>query len=282
MFIIDSQVHLFLPDSSERPWREQYRGLAHGVSEYRPTTLLPLMDGAGVQRAVIVPPIWAGDDNTPCLEWSAEYPDRFKIMGRFDVHDPNRERIETWLDQSGMLGIRLAGGLDQGEWLDLEQFGWFWAAAERLHIPVMLFASEQRIRLVNAIAERHPDLRLIIDHFGVTVGNLAGVEPWKYIDEVLALAAYPNVWAKLSALPLNTLEPYPFASQTPYIKRAYDTFGPRRLAWGTDGSRFQRFTYKEAVDHMLFTIDFLSDEDKKWIMGWSIAAAINWPVPEST
>jgi len=238
MFIIDSQVHLFLPDSPERPWREQYRERAHGVSEYQPTTLLPLMDGAGVQRAVIIPPIWAGDDNTPCLEWSAEYPDRFKIMGRFDVHDPNRERIETWLDQSGMLGIRLAGDLDQGEWFDLEQFGWFWAAAERLHIPVMLLASEQRIRLVNAIAERHPDLRLIIDHFGVTVGNLAEVEPWKHIDDVLALAAYPNVWAKLSALPLNTLEPYPFASQTPYIKRAYDTFGPRRLAWGTDDDRF--------------------------------------------
>jgi len=173
--------------------------------------------------------------------------------------------------------VRFAGALDKGEWLDLDQFGWFWAAVERLHIPVMLLAAQQRIELVHKVLETHPDAIIIMDHFGTTIGDLDKIDPWEFQDRVLALAKYPNVYAKLSALPLNTKEAYPFPSQTPYIRKAYDVFGPKRLAWGTDASRFRRATYKEAVDHMLHAIDFLTDEDKEWIMGRTIETALNWP-----
>lgn len=279
MFITDSQVHLYLPDTPERPWPERYHGTQLDQPEFLPETLLALMDEAGVERAAIVPPIWAGLDNTTCLQWAHQYPDKFGIMGRFDLADPNRDRIETWLDTPGMIGIRMSGPTTEGEWLDDDLFGWFWSANERLGIPVMVLASRERIRLIGVLAERHPELRLIVDHFGVSIGDVTKIDPWEYIDDVLALAKYPNIVAKLSALPLNTLEPYPFPSQTPYIKRAYDVFGPQRLAWGTDGSRFQRCTYKECVDHMLYTVDFLSEDDKEWIMGKTIAAALDWPEP---
>lgn len=277
MVITDSQIHLYLPDSPEHPWPQQFRGRPRDQYKFFPEDILPQMDAAGVKRAVLVPPSWAGDDNGPCLAWAAENPDRFHVMGRFDVLDPDRGRLETWLDQPNMLGVRMAGALDRAEWLDLEQFGWFWDSLERLQIPVMLLAAEHRIQLVRRLAETHPDLTVIMDHFGTTIGDLTKVDPWSYQDEVLALARFPRVFAKLSALPLNTLEPYPFPSQTPYIRRAYDVFGPQRLAWGTDASRFRRSTYKEAVDHLMTTIDFLTDGDKEWIMGRTISTALGWP-----
>lgn len=277
MQIVDSQIHFYLPDSEEHPWPELFRGKERDQYHFYPEEIVPQMDAAGVHRAIVVPPSWAGDDNRPCLSWAAADPERFAVMGRFDVTDPDRGRIETWLDQPHMIGIRMTGRLELGEWLDLERFDWFWAAAERLRIPVMMLVQEQRIRLVRALAEHHPDLTIIMDHFGTTIGDLTKIDPWAYQDEVLALAHYPKVYAKLSALPLNTLEPFPFKSQTPYIRKAYDVFGPERLAWGTDASRFRRSTYREAVDHMMQTIDFLSDEDKKWIMGKTIATAVRWP-----
>jgi predicted TIM-barrel fold metal-dependent hydrolase len=278
MFITDSQIHLYLPDTPEHPWPAQTRARPRDQFQYFPEDILPQMDGAGVRRAVLVPPSWSGDDNRPCLAWAAQYPDRFAVMGRFDLLDPDRNRLETWLKQPHMLGIRFAGALDRGEWLDLGTFGWFWAAVERLGIPVMLLAAEQRISLVRRVAEKHPDLVIIMDHFGTTIGDLTKIDPWAYQKDVLDLARYPNVYGKLSALPLNTLEPYPFPSQTPFIRRAYDVFGPKRLAWGTDASRFRRSTYKEAVDHMLYTIDFLTTEDKEWIMGRTISTVLKWPV----
>ncbi len=281
MIITDSQIHLYLPDSDEHPWPPQFRGQPRDQLQHFPEDILPHMDGAGVQRAVLVPPSWSGDDNAPCLAWAAQYPDRFAVMGRFDMLDPDQGRLETWMQQPHMLGVRFAGALDRGEWLDLERFGWFWTAVERLQIPVMLLAAEKRISLVKRIAERHPDLVIIMDHFGTTIGDLNTIDPWAYQNEVLELAKFPNVYGKLSALPLNTLEPYPFPSQTPFIRKAYDVFGPKRLAWGTDASRFRRSTYQEAVDHMLHTIDFLTDEDKEWIMGRTISTVLNWPPTEN-
>src|SRR5690606_27868986 len=139
----------YLPDSPEHPWPDQFRGQPRDQLQYFPEDILPHMDEAGVQRAVVVPPSWSGDDNGPCLAWAAQYPDRFKVLGRINLRDPDRGRLETWLDQPHMLGVRFAGRLDLGEWLDLEEFGWFWAAVERLQIPVMLLAAEGRIKLVH-------------------------------------------------------------------------------------------------------------------------------------
>lgn len=185
-----------------------------------------------------------------------------------------------------MIGLRFSGryigGMDLGEFLDYEQFGWFWTECERLDIPVMMFASEDRIALVPKLAERFPGVTFIMDHFGTTIGDLNVIDPWGYQDQMLELAKFPNVYAKLSALPLNTLEEYPFPSQTPYIKRAYDAFGPERLAWGTDVSRFKRTTYQQAVDHILTQIDFLTEYDKEWIMGKTIAKAVRWPLDEDS
>ncbi|MFS8115364.1 amidohydrolase family protein [Rhizobium jaguaris] len=280
MFITDSQIHLFLPDTPDHPWPAETRGLAHGQLQYLPEDILPQMDGASVQRAVLVPPSWSGDDNGPCLSWAAQYPGRFAVMGRFDLLNPDRGRIETWLQQPHMLGVRFAGALHRGEWLDLEQFGWFWEAIERLRIPVMLLAAGERIGLVKKMLERHPDAIVIMDHFGTTIGDLNEIDPWAHQDHVLELAKFPHVYGKLSALPLNTLEAYPFPSQTKFIRKAYDVFGPKRLAWGTDASRFRRSTYRQAVDHMLHTIDFLTEGDKEWIMSRTIASVLNWPAAD--
>ena len=68
-----------------------------------------MMDEAGVDRAIIVPPTWPGDDNDHALEAVSRHPDRFAIMGRFAVERPeSKALLPTWKRQQGMLGVRLA------------------------------------------------------------------------------------------------------------------------------------------------------------------------------
>jgi len=50
--------------------------------------LVPMMDEAGVDRAVIVPPSWPGDRNDYALEAAKRYPTRFRVMGRIPLQDP--------------------------------------------------------------------------------------------------------------------------------------------------------------------------------------------------
>ena len=50
--------------------------------------LVPLMDEAGVDRAVIVPPDWPGYRNDYGLEAAKRYPNRFAVMGRIPLKNP--------------------------------------------------------------------------------------------------------------------------------------------------------------------------------------------------
>jgi len=54
-------------------------------------------------------------------------------------------------------------------------------------------------------------------------------------------------------------------------------FGPRRCYWGTDVTNsFVKATYRQRVTHFTEELNFLSEEDKDWIMGSAILARLGW------
>ena len=83
---------------------------------------------------------------------------------------------------------------------------------------------------------------------------------------------------KLSAVPrLFRHEPYPFRDVTPHIRRLFDAYGPRRCYWGTDMTNsFAKATYRQRITHFTEELDFLSEDDKDWIMGRAILARLKW------
>ena len=97
------------------------------------------------------------------------------------------------------------------------------------------------------------------------------------IGETAALAKYPNVSVKLSTTPFYSNELYPFRDMTVHIRRLFDAFGPRRCYWGTDlTNSYSKATYKQRVTHFTETLDFLSKEDKEWVMGRAILERLGW------
>src|SRR5436853_5822538 len=64
--IVDAQVHLWKAESPDWKW---VSGLQPQLPEpFTIERLVPMMDEAGVDRAVIVPPSWPGDRNDYALE----------------------------------------------------------------------------------------------------------------------------------------------------------------------------------------------------------------------
>src|SRR5262245_2472914 len=62
MKIADVQVHLWEPERPDRPWGKLARP-PHRPNGFSAEEMLAEMDAAGVDRAIIVPPTWAGDSN---------------------------------------------------------------------------------------------------------------------------------------------------------------------------------------------------------------------------
>src|SRR6202012_2193727 len=197
-------------------------------------------------------------------------PHRFAVMARFNREaDGARERLQTWLDQPGMLGIRMTFFKPHwARWLEPGIIDWYWSALERLNIPLMALAFG-RIKEIGKLAERHPGLTVIIDHMG-RQSALRDDEAFADLDEMLALAKLPNVAIKASSLPCYTTDPYPFPKLTPYLKRTFDAFGADRMMWGSDVTRLP-CSYRECVDHFAKELPFLSDDDRTRVLGGTAA-----------
>jgi predicted TIM-barrel fold metal-dependent hydrolase len=272
--IVDAQVHLWKAATPERPW--QPNRVAQLPEPFTVEQLVPMMDEAGVDRAVIVPPSWEGDRNDCAIEAVRRYPERFAIMGRIPVNDPNVAKLlPDWKTQPGMLGIRLTFHPPQWHWLSDGSVDWFWPLAEKYDLPVMFYGAP--MPHFADVAERHPQLAMIADHLGVTGDTVKEGKLTEGVKETAALAKYPNVSVKLSTTPFYSLESYPFRDMTVHIRRLFDAFGPRRCYWGTDlTNSFHEATYRQRITHFTETLDFLSNDDKEWIMGRAILARLNW------
>ena len=273
MSIVDSQVHIWAASTPERPWPARHQ--PHKPEPITAQDLLREMDAAEVDACVLVPPSWEGERNDVCLAAAQKYPRRFAVMGRLDVDTPeSRAKIATWRKQPGMLGLRftmhrpiLRPLLTEG------RIDWLWPEAEKAGVPVMALALHSDMHLIDRVAERHPRLKLTIDHLGLTTGK--GAEAFQHLDNVLALAKRPNVAVKVSCLPHYATDAYPFRQLQPYIRRVYEAFGPKRMFWGSDLSRLP-CSYRQSLTYMSEEIPWLTAGDKEWILGRGLCDWLGW------
>ena len=273
--IVDSQVHLWPAASPALPWVPG--GKPQLPEPFTIERLVPMMDEAGVDRAIIVPPAVTGTRNDYALEAARRYPGRFAVMGRLPLNKPEAAaQLPKWKDQPGMLGVRalFLGGSER--WLTDGTADWFWPAAEKAGLPVMTLAGNGAEGFF-PVAERHPQLQLIIDNMGITVAAVRAGRVPEVIGQVERLARHPNVSVKLSAVPNLSSQPYPFADFNDHIRRLFNAYGPQRCYWGTDITNgFAKATYRQRVTHFTESLDFLSESDKDWVMGRALLARLKW------
>ena len=277
MHIVDSQLHLWAANTPQRPWppgRERDAQRPYPITQ---ETLLFEMDLAGVSRAVLVPPSWEGDRNDLALEAARQYPDRFAVMGRLALQDPNsRDLVAGWKKQPGMLGMRFTfHNQHNRHFLTDGTADWLWPAAEQHGVPLMVLAPGS-LEVIGRIAARHPGLKLVIDHAGLQIHGKAPA----VLDDlpaVCALAKHPNVAVKASGLPGWSTQPYPFRDVHEVARRLFDAFGPRRTFWGTDLTRMP-CTYRECIDLFTNELAWLKGEDLEWVMGRGVCEWLGWPL----
>jgi predicted TIM-barrel fold metal-dependent hydrolase len=273
--IVDAQVHLWKAESDDWKW---VPGMKPQMPEpFTIEKLVPLMDGAGVDRVVVVPPSWPGDRNDYGLEAARRYPGRFHVMGRIPLQNPaSAALLPKWREQPGMLGIRLTFLGPAAAWLKNGTTDWFWPEAEKAGLPVMFLAPGQTAAFA-AIAERHPRLTLVADHMGLSIDMVKEGKAAEAIAATASLAKYPNVSVKLSAAANYSQESYPFRDINQHIQKLFEAYGPQRSHWGTDMTNgFDRATYKQRITHFTEELPFLTESDKDWVMGRAILQRLNW------
>jgi predicted TIM-barrel fold metal-dependent hydrolase len=237
------------------------------------------MDEAGVDAAVIHPPGWDPNSNQLAIGAASRHPNRLCILGNFPLDRPeSRSLVEGWMEQTGMLGLRFAFTQPhQQSWPNDGTMDWLWPAAEAAGVPVGL-AAGNFLPLVGQIAERHPGLKLIVDHMGRPTGT-QDEAAWASLPDLLALARHPNVACKATGAPSYSSQAYPFTNIHDHLHRIYDAFGPQRMFWGTDITRML-CSWKQCVTLFTEELPWLSEADKELVMGRAVCDWLGWDISE--
>ena len=138
----------------------------------------------------------------------------------------------------------------------------------------MGLAAANFLPVVGQVAQRHPGLKLIIDHMGRS-GGLTDDAAFETLPQLLDLAKYPNVAVKASGAPSYSSAPYPFTNIHGYLRQIFDAFGPQRFFWGTDITRMP-CSWKQCVTMFTEELPWLSESDKELVMGRALCDWIGW------
>ena len=164
-----------------------------------------------------------------------------------------------------MLGLRFyTNDRHPQSWFTDGTLDWLWPAAERAGVPVSLGAA-MFLPTVDQIAERHPGLKLAVDHMGVPRAS-KGEAAYRFQPELLALAKHPNVAVKATGQAGYAEDEYPFRSLHPHLHRCFDAFGPERMFWGTDITRMH-CTWRQCVTLFTEELPWLKGRDLDLVMG---------------
>jgi predicted TIM-barrel fold metal-dependent hydrolase len=236
------------------------------------------MDAAGVDAAVIHPPGWDPHSTEMALAAVRDYPGRFAVMGSLALDRPDtRGRIVTWRAQPGMLGLRYVFLSDpERQWVADGTIDWLWAAAEEAGVPIAMLATDS-LAALGRVAERHPRLRLTINHLGGRGGltTLKDAAAMTHLPALLALAKFPNVAVKATGAPGYSGEAYPFPAMQEYLRRIFDAFGPHRTFWGTDITKMP-CSWRQCVTMFTEELPWLNEADKRLVMGDALCAWWGW------
>ena len=246
MMIVDAQVHIWAASTPERPWPpivDPTQSRPHKAEPITADDMLREMAAAGVDRAVIAPPVREGVRNDVALAAAQAHPDRFAVMGRVDLNFPaSRDLLPTWRQQPGMLGLRYALGRPLIRPLLTEgRIDWLWPAAEKAGLPLMLFPLAVDLHLIDRIAERHPALRITIDH--LALGRGKDEEAFREFDLLLPLAKRPNIAVNDGCLSVSVAASLS-APRLRCVRPAAHVLGQRSVAAGVQLPRLRHHVHR--------------------------------------
>ena len=221
-----------------------------------------------VNQALLIPLAIADSLNPYMIECLRRFPGRFSVVATVDPQIPDAPyQLEKWAKQ-GAEGVRLSPGDPLSIWQKAAELG--------LVVSLRRRVEETISGKFRNIVEALPDLKIVVEHLGCRREDT--VAPYTTYRRVLELAQYPNIFMKVPGLgeicqrPGRFPQPSaPFEDIPPVIEMAIESFGARRLMWGSDYPHVaEREGYGNCL-RLLMEHVVKGVEDREWIFGRTAA-----------
>ncbi len=270
MLIIDAHQHVWDPSRARYDWLTSELAPINrtiGFDELRPQ-----LRAAGVDATVLVQSADNDDDTELMVQTAAANPEIVAIVAYVPLDRPAvaAERLAGLRRNPLVVGVRnLIHDIPDPDWLLRPDVDEGLSVLEDSGATFDLVAVLPRhLEHVATLSEKHPRLKIVIDHLAKPPVGLPDREPWWTLIE--RAAENPLVYAKVSGLYSATADSaaWTVASVTPFVERALEAFGADRLMYGGDWPiSVLSGGYQRVWDGLSTIIGELDQEDQGRILG---------------
>ena len=285
--LVDAHQHFWTYGTYQTSWMEvpPYAGDSAFQPlrrSFEPADLRPALQAAGVRYTVAVEAADGMVENEALLRNARRHDWIAGVVGWVPLaHPAEVERaLDAYADEPAFVGVRhLVNVEPDPDWImrpDVLQ-GLQVLAARGLTFDYVGIVA-RHLEHLPELAQRIPDLRIVIDHLGKPPIAASGWEPW---STLLARAAQmPNVFAKVSGLDAGEADRWAAADIAPFIDRALELFGSERLMFGSDWPvATLRGGYSKVWRETNLAIAGLSGDERGRILGGTAIAFYRLRLP---
>jgi len=234
--VIDAHQHVWDPARAEYDWLGPDLAPIDGAMAF--ADVAPELTAAGIDFTVQVQSADNAEDTALMRESAAVHAEVVGIVGFAPLADAHATAatLDTWAADSIMVGVRnLIHNKPDPDWLLRADVAASLTVLEERGIALDVVAVLPRhLELVPILSERHPGLRMVIDHLAKPPIGQDSREPWRSL--MAAAAQNPLVYGKVSGLYSATADVGAWTTELirPYFDTAVELFGPSRLMYGGD------------------------------------------------
>jgi L-fuconolactonase len=231
--IIDAHQHVWDLSRAPYPWLGPHVPQWNRTFEFG--ELLPHLNRNGVGATVMVQSDDHDGDTDLMFEVADAYPTVVAIVVYLPLDRPEHAaaRLSELRHDDRVVGVRnLVHHKPDPDWILRADVDEGFALLEDGDVAFDLVSTLPRhLEHVPTLSERHPELRIVIDHLAKPPIDGDDVEPWWSL--IAAAAQNPLVSAKISGLYPDSGD-WTVEAIRPFIDRALEVFGPERLMFGGD------------------------------------------------
>ena len=270
MTIIDAHQHVWDPNRVRYDWLTEE--LAPINRPFGFGDLRPALREAGVDATVLVQSADNDDDTNLMLRTAKANPEIAAIVAYVPLDQPAvaAERLIELRRNSLVVGTRsLIHNISDPDWLLSPAVDEGLGVLEDACVTFDLVAVLPRhLENVTTMSERHPRLKIVIDHLSKPPIGRKDKEPWWSLIE--RAAENPLVYAKVSGLYSVTAHSSDWTVDAvrPFVARALEVFGADRLMYGGDWPMsLLSGGYRRVWEGLSEIFDDLDPEERRQILG---------------
>lgn len=229
---IDAHQHFWSIARGDYGWLTPQSGVLW--RDFGPEDLAAALKAGGITRTILVQAAPSEAETKFLLEIAARTPFVAGVVGWADFAAPDAPaRIEALADDPLLLGLRpMVQDIADDEWLARADLAPAFAALIAHDLAFDALVLPRHLSPLLGVIERHPALRVVVDHAAKPHIADQNFEPWR--EDMRRIAAHPQVMCKLSGLVTEAGDDWTPEDLAPVMRHLLAIFGPERLIWGSD------------------------------------------------